>query len=652
MAISGSASAYVGARIKVEEEVVRRVKVEEEVDAEEFGDGDNNNNHYKYQPQPEEEEEEEERGPAERIDSLAAEKASEQLLMTRPWKRRRAVGRLGPKPLLSQNRHRLSRLLDRLARAHSWKEASGTLSALLKGTPRASTLLEDRRNFLVAMEIQRRLGGKGGNYQTKIKKMYEVWMSKLVWTKKCSKKRYSIQLELALFYLSHGNIEEAFNTTKFLVQYHDSASEPIVNLIHGLILYHMWYSGLPEGMKIKDFDLQMASEALDATSCDGSEGPEIFASSNGHNAINTEDANYSARVASQSSVGNEKKNFDLKIEVKKEIDDAFRASELHPSGSEMNDDQPFNPRPHSLNCSIFLAHGLEKCLLPVQLDHLTGDLEHIICSYRRLVNQYYNDAVKHLRLALHSTPPLLAAILPLVQLLLLGDRVDDALMELENSCQNFSGALPFRLRARILEAFQSSQLTAIHRCYEDALTRDPSCNLSLERLIKMHRSGNYDTVPLLEMITLHLDATDGRSGVWEEFASCFLKIRTSSVADYEDRVSANGQGGSAAIISSNKIPRVFTEGQARESWKVRCRWWITRHFSKNAYLQDMQYSDRKLLATKAACASHIYGPNFEYVKAALCSLTNEVNIVQVSFLQAHMEKSTRLHENLTALSTL
>lgn len=29
--------------------------------------------------------------------------------------------------------------------------------------------------------------------------------------------RYSIQLELALFYLSHGNIEEAFNTTKLYV---------------------------------------------------------------------------------------------------------------------------------------------------------------------------------------------------------------------------------------------------------------------------------------------------------------------------------------------------------------------------------------------------------------------------------------------------
>ncbi|URE16330.1 hypothetical protein MUK42_12845 [Musa troglodytarum] len=586
MAISASASAYVGARIKVEEEVVRRVKVEEEVDGEEFGDGDNSNNHYQNQPQPEEEEEE--RGPAERIDSLAAEKAAEQLLMTRPWKRRRAVGQLGPKPLLSQNRHRLSRLLDRLARAHSWKEASGTLSSLLKGTPRASTLLEDRRNFLVAMEIQRRLGGKGGNYQTKIKKIYEVWMSKLVWTKKCSKKRYTIQLELALFYLSHGNIEEAFNTTKFLVQYHDSASEPIVNLIHGLILYQMWYSGLPEGMKIKDFDLQMASEALDATSCDGYEGPEIFASSNGHNAINTEDVNYSARVASQSSVGNEKNKFDLKIEISTYADMVVASHWLHAIG----------------------------CVL-----------------------------------------------------LLLGDRVDDALMELENSCHNFSVALPFRLRARILEAFRSSQLTAIHRMWEQSLEQGPGrCDglqWQKEVVVKRKRwlecwndswqqllQGNYDTVPLLEMITLHLDATDGRSSIWEEFASCFLKILTSSVADYEDRVSVNRQGGSAAIVSSNKIPRVFTEGQSRESWKVRCRWWITRHFSKNAYLQDMQYSDRKLLATKAACASHIYGPNFEYVKAAFSSLTNEANNVQLSFLQAHMEKSLRLHENLTALGPL
>lgn len=59
--------------------------------------------------------------------------------------------------------------------------------------------------------------------------------------------------------------------------------------------------------------------------------------------------------------------------------------------------------------------GLEKSLLPLQFDHLNEDQEHVIHSYRGLVNEQYYDAVKHLRLALHSTPPLLAALLPLVQ---------------------------------------------------------------------------------------------------------------------------------------------------------------------------------------------------------------------------------------------
>lgn len=87
---------------------------------------------------------------------------------------------------------------------------------------------------------------------------------------------------------------------------------------------------------------------------------------------------------------------------------------------------------------------------------------------------------------------------------------------------------------------------------------------------------------------MNLDATDGESSTWEEFASCFLKILTSSVGDFEDRISINGQRVSAALMS-DKIPRVYTEGQARATWKVRCRWWRARHFSKNAYLKAMQH---------------------------------------------------------------
>ncbi|WOL20235.1 hypothetical protein Cni_G29039 [Canna indica] len=352
------------------------------------------------------------------VSSITEKSEHQQLPMDRLWKRgsrrRRLREQLASKPLLLQNRHRLGNLLDRLVRAHNWKEASGVLSVLLKGTPQCGNLLEARRDFLIAMEIQRRLGGEGGFYPTKIKKTYEVLMSKLSWTKKSSAKRYSIQLELALFYISLGNIQEALNTTKFLVQDHDAASEPTVNLLHGMLLYETWYSSLPEDMKIKGFDTCMLSEASDATLTDGFEEPEAFASSNGHIAIDIEDANNSSNLGSESSIGNGKNIIDLKDEVKQQNNGAPHATELYSSASEMNDDRPLNPH-HHLGCSIFLAHGLEKDLLPARLDHLSGDLEDIIYSYRRLTNEHYDDAVKHLRQALHSSPPLLVAMLPLVQ---------------------------------------------------------------------------------------------------------------------------------------------------------------------------------------------------------------------------------------------
>lgn len=101
-------------------------------------------------------------------------------------------------------------------------------------------------------------------------------------------------------------------------------------------------------------------------------------------------------------------------------------------------------------------------------------------------------------------------------------------------------------------------------------------------------TGNYSTIPLLEMITLHLDAADGKASIWGELASCFLKLLTATLSDYEDRISANVRSDPTSIISSRKIPTVLTEGQVRKAWKVRCRWWLTRHFSKNAYLSEMQ----------------------------------------------------------------
>ncbi|MQL75602.1 hypothetical protein Taro_007983 [Colocasia esculenta] len=91
------------------------------------------------------------------------------------------------KPILHEHRRRLVCLINKLAKRHKWKDASGALSTLLKGTPHGCSILEDRKHFLVAMELLRRFGN-AHDYNKRIKQIYEVWMNKLVWRRKCSKK--------------------------------------------------------------------------------------------------------------------------------------------------------------------------------------------------------------------------------------------------------------------------------------------------------------------------------------------------------------------------------------------------------------------------------------------------------------------------------
>jgi hypothetical protein len=54
-------------------------------------------------------------------------------------------------------------------------------------------------------------------------------------------------------------------------------------------------------------------------------------------------------------------------------------------------------------------------LLPLKLPDPPENCEDLIDWHREMLNDYYIDALKYFQLALHSTPPLLAALLPLVQ---------------------------------------------------------------------------------------------------------------------------------------------------------------------------------------------------------------------------------------------
>lgn len=90
------------------------------------------------------------------------------------------------------------------------------------------------------------------------------------------------------------------------------------------------------------------------------------------------------------------------------------------------------------------------------------------------------------------------------------------------------------------------------------------------------------------MIALHLDATYAEHNTWREFALCFLKL-----SQYEeDRMSVclnkNEDGQEQPdSIHFTKTPKIFTEGNSGKSWRLRCRWWLTRHFSSNVLVSEI-----------------------------------------------------------------
>ncbi|CAA6668689.1 unnamed protein product [Spirodela intermedia] len=470
------------------------------------------------------------------------------------------------KRILHEHRSRLVVLIDKLARKHEWSDASGALSVLLKGTPRGCSLMEDRKHFLLAMELVRRFPNSQ-DYTRRIKQIFEVWMSKLPWARKCCMKKHLIQMELALFCLMQGNIREAHHTMKFLAQDRESRSDPHVHLIHGLTSYQLWYSELPQEMQLKDFDVFTQPETL--------AWPRVVVSRN--------------------------------------------------------------------------KLGLDACLLPIRLEESTEDLEFMILSHKKLLNEHYIDAVKHLRAALHSNPPMLSALHPLIQLLLIGDQVEEALKELNDFFHTSKSMLPLRYKARLLECLGNGQYMEFAKCYEQIVEIEPSHVPSLQRLISLHMNGNYGTVRLMEYLAMHLDHTDGISSMWEELASCFLKIQSLQLSEYEEDEESTMRPihfSSMACRSTTprKIPRVFLRGEARNMWTYRCKWWSKRHFSKAIYMSEIQTGDFQRLAYKAACACHLYGPDFQYVRELLCKGGRD----QISFLRRHMDSSLKLCEALTA----
>ncbi|KAK9269595.1 hypothetical protein L1049_001371 [Liquidambar formosana] len=573
------------------------------------------------------------------------------------------VLQLGPRKTRTEHRIRLRRLLAQLVRQHNWSEASGVLSVLLKGTCKDNSPENNRMKYWVTMELLKHIGNDSIN-STTIRHIYEVWMRKIGSMKnRPLEDRFLVQFEFIHFCLTQGNLEEAHHNTICLTQERELESYPISNLFVGLTYYQLWYATIPNNMRLRNSDESYTPMQSDMS---GTRFDNLVENSEGSNAVDIQEADAPFQYDSDTSVMDDKQiSMDTDInptrEVSFEDDVNLQAEKSHesfqPQGFYMNSaESAGHEEPSFLNdygdnmqhTSIFSAYGdIDSWLLPLQLPHSTENFEDFICLHRKMFNDHYDGALKYLRFALYSNPPVLAALVPLIQLLLLGDRVKEALHELEKFCHNSNTALPFRLRASLLWRFNCNNHVMLSTCFEDILKKDPTCSHTLARLFSMHQTGDYSSESLLEMIALHLDATYAEYNMWRQFALCFLELSQSE----EDRMSVCMNGNEDGhkqrySVRYNRIPKKFTEAKSAKSWSFRCRWWLTRHFSKNTLVSEIAAGNLPLLTYKAACASHMYGVEFEYVVKAYDCLEKEKCSDMFSFLQMHMQNAIGLYLNL------
>ncbi|XP_060209297.1 uncharacterized protein LOC132636448 isoform X1 [Lycium barbarum] len=562
--------------------------------------------------------------------------------------------------LRSEHRRRLRRLLQKLMRQHKYAEASGVMSVLLKGTTKEKAILKTRTKFTAALELIEHI--KGETISTRrIQNIYELWMKKLGPMKYWAMKdRFAVQLEFILFCLRSGNTQDAHQGALYLMQERGFESDPVSNLLVGLTFYQLWYSTIPKELHLQELDKSdspVQSETFE---------DRLFMSilnSEGHDAVEGEEANSPFHCDSNTSIRNDKEILGIDVSQQREVpmvvDDNvpgetqnynFQPQDFYVNSAERSDhegssmdlsgDVPYH--------SIFYNRGLPLWLLPLQLPSSNENLEDDLNMHRTLRNDHYKSAIKYLRHALYSSPPVLEAFHPLIQMLLLGDQVKEALDEVEKNSPYSNTSFQLRLKATILEHFDSGNYVKLAAIFEENLEKDPTCSHSLGRLIRLHRSaGEYSTEKLVEMIALHLDATHAKCDTWKELACCFLKL--SQCEEDCMSVCSNGEDSKKQKFTNriSQIPRIFSDYESSKSWRFRCKWWLTRHFSQNILTSDIASGDWELLTYKAAAACYLYGREFIYVVKVRECLEEEPNNKNMSsILQMHANNCTGFYFNV------
>nr|XP_027064991.1 uncharacterized protein LOC113691022 [Coffea arabica] len=558
------------------------------------------------------------------------------------------------------HRKKLWLLLKKLMRMQNWAEASGVLSVLLRGTAREKSISRNRIKYFATLELLQRIKGDNIN-KRRMQAVYDLWMMRLgPMRMRPAEDRFAALKEYILFCLTRGDTEDAHTAAVCLMQECGFDSDAVSNLVVGLTFSQLWYSSIPKEMQLGRLSKCATPMQLEIS---GGRISTSLKNSEEHNAIESQATNVPSKCASNISVGNYKgysKNDDVDQngEVSMNFEDNMGGQSPHQfqalgfymhSVERSGDEESTSPFQGDVvpRTSIFYTCGLPPWLLPLQLPHSTENLENFIYMHRNSLNDYYKNALKYFRAALYSEPPAYEAFHPLIQMLLVGDQVQEALNEVEKFSCNPETALQLRLKTSLLEYFNDGNYGKLPMHFEDILKKDPTCSYSLARLVNMHRIGYYGTEKLVEMIAWHLDAVLAEYSTWKEFASCFLEL-SQTVGDQVSACFDSNEAGKKENFSCNviQIPAIFTNPESQCTWRLRCRWWEKRHYSRKILESEIAAGDLQLITYKAAAACHLYGREFRYVVKASEQLGREKNIESLSILRMHDRNSVGFYSSI------
>ncbi|KAF8082305.1 hypothetical protein N665_0835s0010 [Sinapis alba] len=453
--------------------------------------------------------------------------------------------------------------------------------------------------------------------------------------------RLLVWFEQICHLLEHGMEKEAEYAAIGMMRSRDLGNLPRTNLFIGITCYRLWYRKYSKELEPKNAD---CSDSISNMSKSGS-GVMAECSARNESVYSVESA-CSVRNESEASVGNHEVNSDDSstrdsgsvVEVKVKLENVkveetpqhfTEPPRIYASSEEneetLKDGVAFDPT------VIQIIGDMNPWLLPLKPPE---DPDY----HGKIVNDsYYKDAVEYLRLTMQSPRYVsLAALHPLVQLLLIGGRVDEAMKVVEEMCNKVHDIKPFRIRAAMKEKFHDNS-DELAKCYEDIIKIDPNCVATLKKLIEMSKEDGYSRESLIEMIALHVEASFPEPEIWKEFAE--MLILFFEHVD-EDRMSVCFNGSreegyqQTYSVRYNPTPRMFTD----KSWTLRAKWWLNRHFSPEILETEMKKLEAehkngdlemlRLISFKAACASRLYGPEFGYVTKVYGLLENCRNNIQ------------------------